>query len=188
MAESLLNVPDALRFWSAAGWRYFFQERADPPCAAEPDDPAKWPRPWCDYAARVTPGTLLFITYADLASDMAGQGDASRRAFWRACITALQCARGTVGFFPMSADRGQGFVADPDMFFRAMAVYRPRIVACFGKDAFAALAGNADGTESEVRINHMTCLGFPSPEEIMAEGEGALREIVHMLRFHLTRP
>lgn len=188
MAESLLNVPDALRFWSAAGWRYFFQERIDPPLQSVADDPAKWPRPWCDYAARLTPGARLLITYGDLAADMTGQGDASRRAFWRTCITALHCAKGTVGFFPMSEECGQGYVANPDMFFRAMAVYRPSLVACFGEGAFAALAGTAGGTESEIQINHVTCLGLPSPEEIMAEGDGALREIVHMLRFHLTRP
>ncbi|NMC50348.1 MAG: hypothetical protein GYA47_13130 [Desulfovibrio sp.] len=119
---------------------------------------------------------------------MTGRGDASRRAFWRKCITALQCAKGTVGFFPMSEDHGQGYVADPDMFFRAMAVYRPRIVACFGKDAFAALAGIGGGDEREFERDQTTCFGFPSPEEVMAEGEEALREIVHMLRFHLTRP
>jgi len=185
--DSQLTVPDALRCWHAAGWRFFFQE---PRAMSQPvvaDDPASWPSPWCGYAAKITPGASVFVTYEDLAADMAGHGDAARRSFWRACIAALQCAKGTVAFWPMTDCIESRLVANPDMFHRAMDVYRPKIAACFGEAAFLALAGDAREGDNVVVRGATTYLAFPSPEQIMAEGDQGLRDIAHTLRFHLTR-
>lgn len=184
---SRLTVPDALRSWHAAGWRYCFQERSGPCADAPADEPACWPQPWCDYATRITPGASLFLTSFELGADMAGQGDASRRNFWRTCIAALQCAKGTVAFWPMSEFRDGALVPNPGMFHRAMAYFRPKVAACFGSEVFFLLTGLEFVEGKSHFLDDTTYLAIPSPEDITAKGEKRLRDIAHMLRFHLTR-
>jgi len=185
LGESRLSVPEDLRVWHFAGWRYAFVQPKDMPECLLGHDPTTWPHPWRGFFLKAPPGAKLFITYPELALDLAGNGDPARGAFFRRFLSLFQAPKGTFAFWPFALYEKELVQPYIQHFHEALGFFSPRVVACFGNETHAKitsiLAQNHNPTQNNAQF-----IECPSLADLISQPDTALREIVHILSKGLT--
>ncbi len=142
-----------------------------------------WSPAWSTFWAKTPNKTPAIVwTYLELSQDLSGQGDPDRRTLWQMLLKAFAWPKGVVSFWPMSEHQPAGFTPRPDMFWEGVRRLNPQHVACFGLEAFRALAPEADPNLHAQPYKDILLYHLPDPKTLSLASPPKRMHLVHALQ------
>lgn len=190
-----LRLSERFRPWHAAGLRYLFRPAAPLPSRTRPaayepapdngsDEscPGSWAGPWQGYRRKLAVPSRTVWTYADLGRDLGATPDPARRELFRRIIHFLKWPKGSVAFWPVAAEAGDGLVPDPGRFWQGVAECRAGVVVVFGRRALEMLFPEETFAPRIFHARGLSMVVLPGPSDLLPDNRQAKRIVWDTLR------
>ena len=153
----------ALDPWKSAGIDAFLKPGPFPRLAFD-----KPPQPWDVILSKAPPSPRFVFTYLGLGNDLTAVPVAERRAQLVALLDRLAFPKGTIAYVPTDLPNHAPHEVS-NFFWACVAQLCPQTIACFGSDAFSALAPLATRADTHWFTRNIRLLRLSDLAELSQE-------------------
>lgn len=143
--------------------------------------------PWEQFRPRLRVPSRCVWTYWDLGHDFGAHPDDARRELFKTILGHLRWAVGSVTFWPLNFEYGDGLKAQPGQFWRGVSESQANTVFCFGEQAFNALFPRRPFDLTPISRGNVSVQPLPGPTAMLGGDKEAKRIVWQTLKSHVFR-
>ena len=183
---SELDIPPALRVWHRLGLTLFLEAKspeAEDGQAYGTGSCAGLPELWRRIVQEHPAPCATLWTYWQLTSDLGSEASSDRIQLFRNIRKALGWASTDIVFWPLAEQRASGLHCRSECFWQGLAVFDPRFVLIFGRQAFKRLFPSTEERRYGQFIqDHISYIFLPGPEDMLPDQKEAKRLVWNTLK------